>query len=279
MDVAMTIPIYDLLTNISYGLISFAVLMSITFFIIGRQDREEAEAVKAAAKFERQHIDQPLELAANTRTKNPEEKARVFFRAVDRVMVHAPSVCGNKCSHCCYQAIDIFPLERPALEAHIKVLSDEQKAHVRYHAQAWVERYNHFYDLNPNYTESPVSSIRSDIGVEGCGNIYEWIVDEFSKTKVMCPFLHEHSCLIYPVRPVMCRDYVMSDSPSQCEESHRRDRPYEAGYISHQARKHLKQSGQAEPMLHALSDILALDVSMKGMDTIVRPDLKTPSAS
>ena len=34
--------------------------------------------------------------------------------------------------------------------------------------------------------------------------------------KVMCPFLVNKECSIYPVRPAMCRSYVVSSDPDRC---------------------------------------------------------------
>ena len=281
MDVAMTIPLFDLLMNISLGLIGFAILMSITLVLTGRQDQKEAADAKEAAAFERKYIDQPLEQAAQVCGNNPEEKARVFFRAVDRVMTHLPPVCRHKCGRCCYQAIDIYPLERPALEVHIQKLPDERKAYVRQHAKAWIKQYNRVYDrqlkvLSDDDSDNIISSDRSGNRSEVAGNLHNWIIDEFSKTPVMCPFLYERSCLIYPVRPVMCRDYVMNASPVRCEEQSVEGHAYQARHISHQTQKHLKQSGPAEPLLYALSDVLSLDVTMNGMGKILNPDFKAP---
>ncbi len=36
-------------------------------------------------------------------------------------------------------------------------------------------------------------------------------VREFLQTSYPCPFLMDHSCLIYPVRPMACRCYLSSD--------------------------------------------------------------------
>jgi hypothetical protein len=34
--------------------------------------------------------------------------------------------------------------------------------------------------------------------------------------RVMCPFLVDHQCSIYPVRPAMCRGHVVASDPSRC---------------------------------------------------------------
>lgn len=45
-------------------------------------------------------------------------------------------------------------------------------------------------------------------------------VREFLQTLHPCPFLKEHSCLIYPVRPMACRCYLSADVDSCLDEYH-----------------------------------------------------------
>lgn len=41
-----------------------------------------------------------------------------------------------------------------------------------------------------------------------------WTTEEFKRHQMKCPYLEQHTCLIYPVRPIVCRlQGVISDLP------------------------------------------------------------------
>ncbi len=79
--------------------------------------------------------------------------------------------CSAGCDHCCCQPIPATPLELLVLEAYVR--------HV----------------LSPEQRRSRQSAFAPFLG-------------ERESLKHPCPFLHEGRCLVYPVRPIACRQFI-----------------------------------------------------------------------
>lgn len=60
----------------------------------------------------------------------------------------------------------------------------------------------------------------------------ESVTDKFLKLSIPCPFLSSsNSCLIYDVRPYMCRRYLVFTEPEKCEKYNNDIISYRAGYF------------------------------------------------
>jgi Fe-S-cluster containining protein len=44
------------------------------------------------------------------------------------------------------------------------------------------------------------------------------VVNDYFSAQVPCPFLEDESCSIYPIRPLICREYLVTSPPEQCSD-------------------------------------------------------------
>ncbi len=123
------------------------------------------------------------------------------YLEVDLKLKNESKVCSKGCSFCCYQVIRMFPVEEAPISKYVEdQLSSEIKTTIKANLEKWLS----FLDDNtPNK------------------QLNEHDINEFSKIaasqKIACPFLINHECSIYKVRPLVCRTHYVKYSPEQCE--------------------------------------------------------------
>jgi Fe-S-cluster containining protein len=119
-----------------------------------------------------------------------------------------PISCRAGCGACCRQMVPVSIFEAEALTAWLATLPEEQMAVVR-------ERFHR------------ALSALSDAGVIDKLIEGNWALDEEQATQtaidyfhagVPCPFLVDESCSIHPIRPLSCREYLVTSPPELCKD-------------------------------------------------------------
>lgn len=119
-----------------------------------------------------------------------------------------PISCRAGCGACCRQMVPVSLFEAEALSAWLATLPEDRMAVLR-------ERFH-----------LALSALR-DAGVIKAILDEKWILDEESSTRlaidyfhagVPCPFLENESCSIHPIRPLSCREYLVTSSPELCKD-------------------------------------------------------------
>lgn len=102
--------------------------------------------------------------------------------------------CGPGCGACCRQAVPVTPAELRAVRRWLDELPDDERLAHEARIDATAER------LTATDAEA--------IGVD----------DEraYVALAIACPFLVDESCTIRPVRPLACREYVVTSDPAHC---------------------------------------------------------------
>lgn len=119
-----------------------------------------------------------------------------------------PISCRAGCGACCRQLVPISFFEAEALANWISALPDEKRL-------ALEERF-----------DRALTSLR-DAGVIDKILDERWMTDEKLTTQlavdyfhagVACPFLENESCSIHPMRPLSCREYMVTSPPALCSD-------------------------------------------------------------
>ena len=119
-----------------------------------------------------------------------------------------PVTCGPKCGACCQQLVPISPFEAEALAEWIRSLPEDQQQALSarfYHAILALQKSGILQKLNPQMFELPKDEFKR-LGIE------------YHSAGVPCPFLDEGSCGIYPIRPLICREYMVVSPPVHCAD-------------------------------------------------------------
>lgn len=119
-----------------------------------------------------------------------------------------PIQCGPKCSACCAQLVPISPFEAEALANWIRSLpSDQQQVLMARFQQALLALQDQgvLALLNPEMFELSADRWKELNGI-------------YFAAGVPCPFLDQGNCGIHPIRPLICREYVVVSPPAYCSE-------------------------------------------------------------
>ena len=139
---------------------------------------------------------------------------------LDARMATVPAVCGAGCDACCYQMVSVHTWEEELIGGYI-----ENSMHAGTRAQVrrqLVEWWKHLKSiLRPVSRANPLTF----------GEV-QATTQHMIANRVMCPFLVDHQCSIYPVRPAMCRAHVVASDPGRCAtESGRQGEPVGAVHM------------------------------------------------
>ncbi len=116
--------------------------------------------------------------------------------------------CRAGCGACCRQMVPLSIFEAEALTAWLATLPEAEMIPIR-------ERFHR-----------TLSTLR-DAGVLDTILEGSWMLDEqrtaklaedYFRAGVPCPFLIDESCSIHPIRPLNCREYLVTSPPELCND-------------------------------------------------------------
>jgi Fe-S-cluster containining protein len=132
---------------------------------------------------------------------------------VDRVAQEAaeagsPISCGPGCGACCRQLVPLSLFEAEALTEWMRSLPEEKRTELetRFHQALLALR--------------DAGMIDRIVGQQWVGDqgLATSLAIDYFHAGVPCPFLVEESCSIHPIRPLACREYLVTSSPELCRD-------------------------------------------------------------
>ena len=118
-----------------------------------------------------------------------------------------PVSCKAGCGACCRQLVPVSLFEMEELANWIKSLPQEQQAVLESRFQAALVTLKTSGVLDRlDFRQLP-----SNGGEEG-----QELVLDYMRLGVPCPFLENESCSIHPIRPLICREYMVTSPPEFC---------------------------------------------------------------
>ena len=136
------------------------------------------------------------------------ENAIVGRVAEEAQAAGSPLSCRAGCGACCRQLVPISLFEAEALTEWLKTLPEDRLAVLR-------ERFHR-----------ALTALRDAGVLEGILE-GDWMRDDQHTTQVAidyfhagvaCPFLEDESCSIHPIRPLSCREYLVTSPPELCQD-------------------------------------------------------------
>ncbi len=114
--------------------------------------------------------------------------------------------CRAGCGACCRQLVPLSIFEAEALTEWIRNLPPEQQQGLksRFHtALLALKRSGILERLNPTAWDESTAATQA-------------VAADYLAQKVPCPFLQDESCSIHPIRPLICREYLVTSPPEFC---------------------------------------------------------------
>jgi Fe-S-cluster containining protein len=116
--------------------------------------------------------------------------------------------CKAGCGACCRQMVPVSIFEAEALAAWIRTLPEARRQELagRFHqallklaAAGLIDRM-----VNEDWLSETASARQMNL--------------DYFYQRVPCPFLENESCSIYPIRPLVCREFLVSSAPEHCAD-------------------------------------------------------------
>jgi len=119
-----------------------------------------------------------------------------------------PISCGPACGACCRQLVPVSLFEAEALMDWLRSLPEERRTQLeqRFHLALMALR-----------DAGVIDKIVDEKWLDEKERATQLAIDYFH-AGVPCPFLEEESCSIHPIRPLSCREYLVTSSPELCRD-------------------------------------------------------------
>jgi Fe-S-cluster containining protein len=119
-----------------------------------------------------------------------------------------PISCRAGCGACCRQLVPVSLFEAEALSAWINSMPEEKRAAIeqRFHRALTALR-----------DAGVIDKILEQEWVED-GDLTTQLAIDYFHAGVPCPFLENESCGIHPIRPLSCREYLVTSPPELCAD-------------------------------------------------------------
>ncbi len=121
--------------------------------------------------------------------------------------------CKAGCGACCRQAVPISEVEAYQIAEIVNGLAEPKRSQVK---QRFSDALAHFRKIN--WFDELIGL--QDMSYEGTPGFtperYMETVMKYFREGIPCPFLDEESCSIHPVRPLICREYLVTSPAENC---------------------------------------------------------------
>jgi Fe-S-cluster containining protein len=122
--------------------------------------------------------------------------------------VGTPISCHAGCAACCRQMVPVSMFEAEALTRWMATLPEEARADIesRFHRALSALRDAGVIEkiLEPNWPLE--EGFATDVAIS------------YFRAHVACPFLENENCGIYPIRPLACREYMVTSPAALCQD-------------------------------------------------------------
>lgn len=138
----------------------------------------------------------------------------VVGMSVDAIEAQGGKIsCKAGCGACCRQAVPISEVEAYQIAELVAEMPEPRQSEIR---KKFAEALAHFREIKW-FDQLIDIQDKSDEGTPGLTpEKYVEIVMNYFKAGIPCPFLENESCSIHPVRPLICREYLVTSPAEYC---------------------------------------------------------------
>lgn len=136
------------------------------------------------------------------------ENAVVSRVAEEAEQAGVPISCRAGCGACCRQLVPVSLFEAEALSEWISSLSEEQQGVLEARFRGALTKLRDAGVIEKILDERWMTD----------GELTTRLAVDYFQAGVPCPFLENESCSIHPIRPLSCREYLVTSPPALCED-------------------------------------------------------------
>lgn len=125
------------------------------------------------------------------------------YNEADKTMLSLNPFCKKGCSWCCYQSVEILNWEEAVI---LDYLQSWKHSQVFQEVLKNLERWFSFFE-NATCTKTELTMY----------DAFDILHAQQADSNIACPFLVDHCCAIYPVRPLCCRCHIATGNARKCK--------------------------------------------------------------
>ncbi|HEY8089699.1 MAG TPA: YkgJ family cysteine cluster protein [Polyangiaceae bacterium] len=134
---------------------------------------------------------------------------RLVDAAIARTTARGAEIsCREGCAACCRQLVPVGATEARALRTLVAEMPEPRRSEVRGRFEAVKERMA---------TAGILERARAMESVAGAEDVA--LGRTYMEMWMPCPFLEDESCSIYPDRPAICREFIVTSHPDDCADA------------------------------------------------------------
>jgi Fe-S-cluster containining protein len=129
--------------------------------------------------------------------------------------VGRPVSCKAGCGACCRQPVPITETEVYHIAELVESLDEPRRSELRARFRAAADHFNStgWYDRFADHIRRASEMTAEEGYPEGMA-----LIREYFAAGIACPFLDDESCSIHPVRPIACREYLVTSPAENCAD-------------------------------------------------------------
>ncbi len=123
--------------------------------------------------------------------------------------------CAAGCGACCRQPVPLSELEVYHLAEVVNEMPEPRRSEVR---DRFARGNAHFASIGWYEKVQDCRKLAEDGRTEEAARTLEGLVLDYFSDGIACPFLEDELCSIHEVRPLACREYLVSSPPANCSQ-------------------------------------------------------------
>lgn len=121
--------------------------------------------------------------------------------------------CKAGCGACCRQPVPLAEVEVYQIAELVAAMPEPRQSEIR---RRFADGANHFQRYKWFEAMKKCADRAPGKSAEAVMNEIEHLVNVYFQESVACPFLEDESCTIHEVRPVACREYLVTSPAENC---------------------------------------------------------------
>ncbi|CAN5782160.1 hypothetical protein BH24ACI3_BH24ACI3_10840 [soil metagenome] len=123
--------------------------------------------------------------------------------------------CAAGCGACCRQPVPLSEVEVYHVAEVVNEMPEPRKTFIR---ERFARGNAHFESIGWYQKVQDCRQIAEEGRHEEAARTLEKLVGVYFAEGIACPFLEDESCSIHEVRPLACREYLVSSPPANCSQ-------------------------------------------------------------
>ncbi|MFO0587098.1 MAG: YkgJ family cysteine cluster protein [Polyangiaceae bacterium] len=121
--------------------------------------------------------------------------------------------CAKGCGACCQQLVPVSPLEAARLAEVVEAMPRERRREIVKRFEKAVKRLEQVGLLDPRRPRGEAALVSTKTDPK---EAWEDASRRYFEAKIPCPMLEDGACSIYPERPTVCREYLVTTPAERC---------------------------------------------------------------